>query len=103
MKFMKKAPATFGRTVIKERAGAVYYTIIIIRLFVGEVKGVLQKYAMIPLKPSSLLKWPMKGLKHNHIKNGYPLIINRFSLTGRRSIWYILNKLNLLILTLQSN
>ena len=32
---------------------------------------------------SSPLRWSVRSLKHNHIKNRYPLIIQRFSLTGK--------------------
>jgi hypothetical protein len=30
----------------------------------------------------------VRSFKHNHIKNRYPLIIQRFSLTGKWLIWY---------------
>ncbi len=33
---------------------------------------------MIRLKTSSSFKWPVRSLKHNYIKNRYPLIIQRF-------------------------
>jgi hypothetical protein len=32
---------------------------------------------------SSPLNWPVRSLKHNHLKNRYQLIIQRFPLTGR--------------------
>ena len=55
---------------------------------------------LIPLKTSSSFKWPVRDLKHNHIKNRYPLIIKRFSLTGRCLIWYKWYRLNLWIISI---
>jgi hypothetical protein len=51
--------------------------------------AIVSNRVVMPFKTSPPCKWPVRILKHNHIKNRYPLIIQRFSLMGRWIIWYI--------------